>query len=210
MKVRYLGHSGVQIDDLVIDPFLTGNSFAKEKPEAIKCKYVLITHDHPDHVGDAFDIARRNGATIVAIHELAVRAQEQGCKAQGMNIGGTMILGDWTIRMEMAFHSAGVGASASFIIGKSGKTIYHAGDTCLFLDMQRFREYHIDLAFIPIGDRYTMGPQDAARSCEMIGCKKAVPIHYRTFPMLLQTAGGFKKQCPCECVVMEPGDDMAL
>ncbi|MBR9699195.1 metal-dependent hydrolase [Candidatus Woesearchaeota archaeon] len=206
MKIKFLGHAGFLIDDLVIDPFLTGNPKAVDKPADIQCKYVLITHDHPDHVGDAFDIAKKNDAVVVGMYEVTAKAEEAGCKTEPMNIGGKIKLGGWEIKMEMAFHSAGVGAPASFIIKKSGKTVYHAGDTCYFMDMERFKEYSIDIAMLPIGDRFTMGAEDAAKACKAIGCKTAIPIHFGTFPFLGQSADTFKKLCSCDCVVFDVGE----
>lgn len=206
MKIQFLGHAGFLIDDLLIDPFISGNPLAKVKPEDIKCKVICVTHNHPDHLGDAFEIAKRNNATIVGIHEIAVLAQEKGLKAEGMNIGGKLKINKWQIKMEIAFHSSASGMPCSFILKKDNKVLYHAGDTGYFSDMERFKEYNIDIAFIPIGDRYTMGIEDALKCIKAINCKIAVPMHYATFPFIEQNPSKFKERCTCRCEVFEIGE----
>jgi len=196
MKIKYFGHSAFLVDDLLIDPFIQGNPHCTSKVEDIKCKVICVTHDHLDHLGNAFEIAKNNDATIVAIHEIAELAASKGLKALGMNIGGTVHIEHWTIKMVNALHSSDIGHPAGFILKhrKVNKTIYHAGDTGLFSDMKLIGEEGIDIAMLPIGDRYTMGIREALKAVELIKPKIAIPIHYNTFPMIPANPAEFK--CP--------------
>ncbi|MCD6367604.1 MAG: metal-dependent hydrolase [Candidatus Aenigmarchaeota archaeon] len=212
MKVKYLGHSCFLIEDLLIDPFISGNPKATVRPEEIKCKIICVTHDHSDHLGDAFEIARANDAVIVAIHEVAVLAQSKGLKAEGMNIGGSIEIGDWKIKMVEAKHSSDKGHPAGFILfnKKFNKTIYHAGDTGLFGDMKLIGDEGIDIALLPIGDRYTMGVDDAVKAVNLIRPKIAVPMHYGTFPVLTGTPDDFKEKSPVRTEIFEIGEEKDL
>lgn len=212
MKVKYLGHSSFLIENLLIDPFISGNPKANINPDDIRCDIICITHDHSDHLGDAFEIARRNNATIVAIHEVAVLAQKKGLKAEGMNIGGTIEIGEWTIKMVNAQHSSNLGHPAGFILKnkESGKTIYHAGDTGLFGDMKLIGEEGIDIAMLPIGDRYTMGVNDAVKATEFIKPKIVIPMHYGTFPVLVGKPEDLKRLCPVKVEIFKIGEERDL
>ena len=188
MKIRYLGHSGFQIEDLVIDPFIKGNESVKDKIDlsSIKCNIVCVTHDHIDHLGDSFEIAKLNNATVVCIHELSLEAEKNGVKAEGMNIGGIIEIGDWRIRMVESTHSSNLGSPSGFVLTnkKENKTIYHPGDTGLFYGMKLFKNFNIDIALLPIGGRYTMDVKDAVLAAEFIGAKKVIPMHYNTWPII--------------------------
>ncbi|MBU2638548.1 MAG: metal-dependent hydrolase [Nanoarchaeota archaeon] len=212
MKVKYLGHSAFLIGDLLIDPFMTGNPNCREKAKDIKCRVVCVTHDHPDHLGDAFEIAKRNKAVFVAIHELAELAASKGIKSEGMNIGGCITVGGWKIKMVEALHSAGMGHPAGFVLEnvKLGKTIYHAGDTGLFSDMKLIRRERIDIAMLPIGDRYTMGIKEAVKAAALLKPKVAVPMHYNTFPVIQANPEDFKKKCAVKVKIFKSGEEQDL
>jgi L-ascorbate metabolism protein UlaG (beta-lactamase superfamily) len=210
---------------MVIDPYLTGNPTAVSKPENIHAQVVLLTHAHSDHIADAVGIARRNNALVVAIHELATYMSWQGCNVLGMNIGGKASVGFADVRMVQAFHSSGIivddqkniiyaGMPAGFLIHWDGMTILHAGDTCLFSDMKLIGErYNIDLAFLPIGDLFTMGPEDAVTAAEWLRAKRVVPIHYNTFPPIRQDASHFVKMLGergIQGIALKPGESTTL
>jgi len=211
MRIIYLGHSGFIFDSgikIVIDPFLTGNPKAGLELSAIhKADILLVTHSHPDHLGDAYAIAKKTGATLVGTHDLAVGGEVAG---EGMNYGGTLEVCGIPITMVKAEHAVGLSDSAGFVWTQGGKTIYHMGDTSLFSDMKLIGElYKPEILFVPIGDRYTMNPKDAAMATSWIKPKIVVPMHYKTFPFLVQDPGEFKRLCEKACeakvLILEPG-----
>ena len=217
-RIRWLGHSGFEIElankILLIDPWLTGNPLAAVKASDIKkADIVCVTHDHRDHLGDSVEICKRTGATFVAIYELSVYAEEQGVKnVVGINIGGTAKVKGISITMVQAFHSSTRGAPTGFVIKAEEKTLYHAGDTGLFGDMKLIGEIHRpDVALIPIGDYYTMGPREAAEAVKLLKPAVVVPMHYQTFPVLESSAENFiklvKEKAPkVKVVALKPGD----
>ncbi|QHT62187.1 metal-dependent hydrolase [Paenibacillus lycopersici] len=231
MKIHYHGHACIQIDtggkSLIIDPFLSGNPIAKTKPEDIKADAILLTHAHQDHILDAAPIAKANNdAPVVANVELATYMSWQGVKnAVGMNMGGTFDLGFAKAKMVQAFHSSGIvieetkqilyaGMPAGFLVFAEGLTILHAGDTSLYGDMKMIGERHpIDVVFLPIGDHYTMGPEDALQAAEWYNAKLAVPIHHSTFPGIKQDAEKFVGQLETRGLkgkAMAPGDTLEV
>ena len=216
LEITFLGHAAVRLRGsltVFIDPFLTGNPSAGMTAEMITAADVIgVTHDHDDHLGDAFDIANRTGATIVTVHEVAVEAQSRGLSAIGMNIGGTVEVKGIRVHMVVALHSAGRGCPSGLIFDIDGKRIYHAGDTGLTTDMKLVGEYfQPDLAFLPIGDCFTMGPVSAARAVEFIRAKKIVPIHYGTFPAIDSDPREFKRLVGgiAEVLILKPGETVA-
>lgn len=186
MKAKFFGHSAFLFDDLLFDPFITENPNIKDKTtlDDIKCQIICITHDHFDHIGDAFELAQKNNATVVACAEIAVDARNKGLKAEPMNIGGQIKVGDWLIKMVSATHSCLKGTPVGFVAKKDGISIYHAGDTGLFKGMEQLAGENIDYALLPIGDRFTMGTKDAAKAAELINPKNIVPMHYNTWPLI--------------------------
>ena len=216
MKLTFLGHSGFMIDSgikVVIDPFLTGNPRAGVELSAVKeADVLLVTHAHPDHLGDAYAIVKKTGATLVSTHDLAVSGEIAG---EGMNYGGTMNIRGIPITMVKAEHAVGTGDSAGFVWSQGGKILYHMGDTSLFSDMKLLAElYKPDILFVPIGDRYTMNPKDAAMATSWIKPKIVIPMHYKTFPFLVQDPAEFKRLCETACnarvVILEPGQTTEL
>lgn len=217
MELTWLGHAAVKIKGskvILIDPFLTGNPVAAAKPEEIdQVDIIVITHDHGDHRGDAFEIARRTGATVVAIHEIAVDAQAQGLAAEGMNIGGTIEVKGVKIHMVPALHSAEKGTATGVVIELDGRRIYHAGDTGLTYDMKLIGEFFKpDLAFLPIGDRYTMGIPSATKAVEFLQTKRVIPIHYGTFPLVSADPEEFRRRVGslAEVIILRPGESYTL
>jgi L-ascorbate metabolism protein UlaG (beta-lactamase superfamily) len=228
MEFIYHGHSCVQLitkgKSLVIDPFLRGNELAVAKPEEIKTDAILLTHAHTDHILDAEPIARSNDVPIVATFELATYMSRKGLRTIEMNLGGTVDLGFAKATMIQAFHSSGImlednqiiygGMPGGFIIRAEGLTILHAGDTALFGDMKMIGErYEIDAAFLPIGDNFTMGPEDALLAAKWFGAKAVIPIHYNSFPVIRQDAYAFAKQLEAQGqrgIVLAPGERFEL
>lgn len=217
MEITWLGHSAIKIKGsktVYIDPFLTGNPAASTTPEEIKeADVVIVTHHHSDHLGDAFAICKKTGATLVAIHEVAVEGEAEGITAEGMNIGGTIEANGVRIHMVSAIHSAEKGDPAGVVIELDGKSLYHAGDTSLTYDMKLIGEFfHPDLSFLPIGDRYTMGVPSASKAVEFIQTKKVIPIHYGTFPIVSADPEDFKKRVAdlAEVIILKPGETYTL
>jgi L-ascorbate metabolism protein UlaG (beta-lactamase superfamily) len=215
LEITFLGHAGFVFHDgthrVALDPFLTGNPVAKHKPEEIACKSILLTHGHEDHVGDTVAIAKANGATVYGCHEISIWAGEQGLETVGTNPGGK-VKNDWGwAAWTQAFHSSSyggryMGTACGIVLNMGGVTVYHCGDTSLFSDMKMLGEiYRPDVACIPIGDLYTMGPELATKAAEWIGAKVAIPIHYGTFPILAADTTGFAPQ-GVEVKALAPGE----
>jgi L-ascorbate metabolism protein UlaG (beta-lactamase superfamily) len=214
IRATWIGHAAVLIESpetsIVIDPFITGNPAATIAADAISPEIVLLTHDHADHLGDT-EAYLKKGATLVAVHEHAVRFGEMGCKAEGMNVGGAIQVGPARIRMTAAFHTAGVGHVVGFLVEIGGRTIHHSGDTGLTMEMKILGEFHrVDLAFLPIGDRYTMGPAEAAVAASWIGAKKVVPIHYNTWPPITANPDEFARRVGPAAVILKPGESIEI
>jgi L-ascorbate metabolism protein UlaG (beta-lactamase superfamily) len=217
MKITRLGHSAVKIEGtqtIYIDPYLSENPAASLSPEQITdADIVVVTHDHSDHLGDAFSICKKTGATLVGIFEIAVMAESEGITAEQMNIGGTVEVKGVKIHMVNALHSCDKGDPAGVVIEMDDKTLYHAGDTALTYDMKLIADFfHPDLSFLPIGDRYTMGVNSAAKAVEFTQTKKVIPIHYGTFPLINADPEEFKKRVGdrAEVIILKPGESYDL
>ncbi|MBP3041109.1 metal-dependent hydrolase [Bacillaceae bacterium Marseille-Q3522] len=226
MKVSYHGHSIIKIQTggkiILIDPFITGNSLTDLNADKLTADVIILTHGHNDHVGDTVSIAKRNHALVITLADLATYLSWQGVKTHGMNIGGAYTFDFGKVKFTQAFHSSGYvtngkeiiygGMPAGVLLTIEGKTIYHAGDTGLFSDMKLIGERHqIDLSFLPIGDNFTMGPEDAAYAAELIQAKQVVPIHYNTFPPIRQNPHAFVSLLKeGNGVVLEPGEGIEL
>ena len=223
-QIRFLGHSCVTITEgehkLIIDPFLSGNPQAPVKPEEIDVNYVLVTHGHGDHIGDTVSIAKRTGATVIASFELANLCAKEGVNIHPMHIGGAHDFDFGRVKLTIAHHGGGYGEDASrytgppvgFLITIGGRTIYHPGDTGLFYDMKLIGDMNqIDLAFLPIGDNFTMGIDDAVKAVEFLQPKKVVPFHYNTFPVIEKKPESFASMVKgAEVVILKPGETLNL
>ena len=222
MKVTYLGHSAVHVQtsggSVLIDPFLTGNPRAGARADEVSADLIVLTHAHGDHWGDTEAIAKRTGATVVGSAELAGHAAGLGLKSHGMNVGGKFAFPQCVVRYTPALHSNSLpdgtyaGMPMGVVLEADGVRVYHAGDTAFFSDMARIGALGIDLALLPIGDNYTMGPEDAVDAARLIAPKVVVPIHYKTFPVLLQDASDFKasveSRTGATCLLLEPGESV--
>ncbi len=217
MKVTYLGHSAVLLEGsrtIYIDPFLTGNDRACLSVDDVnKADFVAVTHDHDDHLGDAFEICRRTGATLVSIFEITCRGEGEGLAVEPMSIGGSIETEGVRFSLVNAVHSSPGSDPTGVIVEMDGKTVYHMGDTALTSDMALLPDFfRIDLALVPVGDRFTMGGASAARAVKMCGAKIAVPIHYGTFPIIDATPDRFVEAAKdvAEIRVLDPGESTEL
>lgn len=221
MKYTFLGHACFKIDTgkerLLFDPFLTGNSQAAVKADKVRCDYILLSHAHGDHFGDANEIALRTGALVVAIPEVISLFSDSVSNFQPMNLGGQFKADFGTVKMVQAWHSCGAagGIPCGFIIKfNEGPTIYYSGDTALFGDMKLFGElFDIDYAIMPIGDNYTMGPDDALLAAKFLKAKHVIPLHYNTWPVIAQNAEDFKKSAGekgIDVIIVKPGETIEL
>jgi L-ascorbate metabolism protein UlaG (beta-lactamase superfamily) len=219
LTITYLGHSGFLFTDgthtLAVDPFLTGNPLAVHKPDDIDCDYIALTHGHADHFGDTPAIAKRNNATVIAAFELCDYCTEIGIeKCDPGNPGGRVYTDFGYVAFTPAFHSSSyqgryMGQPCGLVINMGGVKVYHAGDTALFSDMKLIGEIgKPDIALIPVGDRFTMGPELATHAAEWVKPKVAVPIHYKTFPQLTDDISKFKPN-GVQVKEMQPGETWA-
>lgn len=220
--LTWLGHSAWQLDTagtrVQIDPFLTGNPAAAAKAEAITADFILVSHGHADHVGDTVAIAKRTGATVIANFEICDWLGKQGVKnVHAMNTGGARTFPFGNLKLTIAQHTSMLpdgsngGNSCGFLIQLAdGRKIYHAADTGLFLDMQLIGEEGIDLAILPIGDNYTMGPDDALRAVRLIQPKRVIPTHFGTWDIIAQDAKAWAARVTAEtsaaAIVLQPGE----
>lgn len=202
VKYTYYGHSCFLLDDgthkVLVDPFLTGNPTAKISASEVECDYILVTHAHGDHLGDAPEIAARTGAAIVSTPEVLGVCEERAkeLKTYPMNLGGSLTLPFGKVRMTLAQHSAGVagGIACGFVIYIGGLVLYYAGDTALFSDMRLIGQKDtIDYALLPIGDNYTMGIEDAALAAQLLNVKHVIPVHYNTWDIIAEDPKHYKK-----------------
>ncbi|MGI4020660.1 MAG: metal-dependent hydrolase [Janthinobacterium lividum] len=194
MKVTYYGHATILLETekakLLFDPFITPNELANGIDiDSIKPDYILLTHGHVDHVADLFTIQTNSDATVICIAEIqGWLGNNDVDKTHGMNIGGGHDFDFGRVKMVNAIHSSSMpdgtygGNPAGYVIYADGKTIYIAGDTALTYDMKLLEDEKLDWAFLPIGDNYTMGPEDAVKAAGFINCKNIIGVHFDTFP----------------------------
>ena len=221
-RVRWLGHACLLVESdgrrLLIDPFLTGNPAAAAKPGEVPADFILVSHGHGDHLGDTVAVAKRTGATVVANYEISEWLKRQGvAKVHGQQHGGGHAFPFGRVKLTLAFHGSVLpdgtygGNPCGFLLYlNDGKKVYDAADTGLFGDMRLIGEEGIDLAVLPIGDNFTMGPDDALRAVKLLQPKRVVPIHYNTWELIAQDAAAWaeqvRKQTKAEPVVLQPGE----
>lgn len=226
MKVSFHGHSVVQVQTndktILIDPFISGNEACDLDANTVKADVILLTHGHNDHVGDTIEIAKRNGSLVVAPNELAVYLGFKGLNTHPMHIGGAHEFDFGKVKYTQAFHGSSfteedntivyTGMPGGILLTIDGKTIYHVGDTGLFTDLKMIGDMNdIDIAFVPIGDNFTMGPKDALIAADWIKAKVVVPVHYNTFPVIKQDPEVFASKVRTgEGKVMAIGDTIEL
>jgi L-ascorbate metabolism protein UlaG (beta-lactamase superfamily) len=225
IKITWYSHACFLIETdqarLLTDPFVSGNPLSTVKADAIETDYILVSHGHGDHLGDTVDIAKRTGATVISNYEIQTWLANQGIeKAHPQHIGGGFDYPWGRVKLTIAHHGSGLpdgsygGNPSGFLLYIGDKKIYHACDTGLFYDMKLIGEEGIDLAILPIGDNFTMGPDDALRAVKLIEPKQVVPIHYDTFDIIKQDphawAERVQKETATKVTVMTPGESLTL
>lgn len=225
VSFKWLGHSAFSLDigghSALIDPFLSGNPLSAGDAATIPAEVILLTHAHGDHVGDTIDIAKRTGAIVVCNFEMGNWFSSKGIEnVFQCNPGGTyrgdFLNAKWTI----AFHSSSFpdgsygGQPNGLIITAEGKKLYHAGDTCLFSDMKLIGDEGLDVAFLPIGDVFTMGPEESIKAVQLLRPRYVMPIHYNTFPPIVQDvvqwAEMVNRETDAQPIVLDPGGTFTL
>jgi L-ascorbate metabolism protein UlaG (beta-lactamase superfamily) len=225
-SITWLGHSTFlfEIDGkrVLIDPFLTGNPAASIKADAVPADFIVITHGHFDHIHDAVAVAKRTGALVISNYEITEWLSKKGVKkVHAMNTGGAFDFPFGRLKLTMAQHSSMLpdGANGGNPVGllftlANGQKIYHAGDTGLFLDMQLIGEEGLDLAILPIGDNYTMGPDDALRAVKLLRPKQVIPTHFNTWELIAQDASKWatrvRQETSVPVTVLKPGGEIQL
>jgi L-ascorbate metabolism protein UlaG (beta-lactamase superfamily) len=225
VKATWYSHACFLIESgparLLIDPFITGNPLSPVKADAVSADYILVSHGHGDHVGDTVAIAKRTGATVISNFEIQNWMVAQGVQnVHPQHIGGGFDYPWGRVKLTLALHGSALpdgsygGSPCGFLLYLGGKKIYHACDTGLFGDMKLIGEEGIDLAILPIGDNFTMGPDDALRAVKLIQPKRVVPIHYNTFEVIQQDPNSWavrvEKETTTKVAVMKPGDTIEV
>jgi L-ascorbate metabolism protein UlaG (beta-lactamase superfamily) len=225
ITVTWFGHAsfGLEVGDskLLIDPFLKDNPVSTIKPEDVEADFILVSHGHGDHVGDAVEIAKRTGATVITNAEIASWFQDKGIPAHAQHIGGGFHHPFGYLKLTLALHGSRLpdgsdgGNPAGFLLAtEEGEKIYFACDTGLFGDMRLIGEEGVDLAVLPIGDNYTMGPEDALRAVKLLQPKHVIPVHYNTWDVIAQDPLTWTERVKAETTstphLLQPGETFSL
>lgn len=225
IKIQYLGHAAFALDfdgiKVLIDPYLSGNPVAPIKPEEAQADFILVTHGHGDHLGDTIAIAQRTRAVAISNAEISTWLQGKGVNTHAQHIGGGHAYPFGYLKLTNALHGSSLpdgsygGNPAGLLIkSKDGKHLYFAGDTGLFGDMRLIGEEGIDFAALPIGDNYTMGPDDALRAVKLLNPQVVMPMHYDTFDLIKQDAKAWavrvEKETSAKCILLKAGESYTL
>ena len=225
MDIRFLGHSCFELTDgdtrVLMDPFLTGNPKAAATPDEVDPTHIFLTHGHPDHYGDIVDIAKRTGAPVVAIAEIAGELGEAGVEnVSDPNLGGTVEFDEVWVKLVPAWHTSTTpngtaSVPAGMVVGLGGKVVYHLGDTALFSDLRLVGERNpVDVALMCIGGHYTMDRHDAVTAAGLVGATTVIPCHYGTFPPIETDSQAFKADVEAntssKVEVLAPGDSFSV
>jgi L-ascorbate metabolism protein UlaG (beta-lactamase superfamily) len=223
ISLTWLGHAGFRLDGtsgkrVYIDPWLDNPKFPDSERDIERIDVLALTHGHSDHTASAVDLAKQHSPAVVCMIELGDWLGAQGVETEGMNKGGTVDLDGVRVTLTDARHSSSTadgtyaGEPAGVVIELDGTRVYHAGDTCVFGDMQLIgRIYEPDVAILPIGGYFTMDPREAAVALELLGVKRCVPCHYGTFPVLSGTPDELRQLAPnVEVLAPEPGETVQL
>lgn len=225
MKLKYFSHSAFQVTSnagkrILIDPFLDGNPTSTVKADEVHADYIILTHAHGDHIGDAFRIAERCGSMFICVNELANYCADKGFKAHNMHIGGGYNFEFGRVKFTIAHHGSMTpdnqyaGEPSGVVLSIDGLNLYHTGDTGLFYDMKLIGEMTaLDYMLLPIGDNFTMGITDAVKAVELANPKCAIPMHYNTFSVIAADPNEFKNKIELsgkKCIVMEFGQEIEL
>lgn len=224
-KLTWYGHAAMSLEvdgfTLLVDPLLSENPMSPVKPEEVEADFILISHGHGDHVGDALAIARRTSAPVISVNEIAVWFGNQGVKAHGQHLGGGYHHPFGYLKLTLALHGSALpdgadgGNPCGFLLTtQAGEKIYLAGDTGLFGDMRLIGDEGVALAAIPIGDNFTMGPDDALRAVKLLQPRHVIPIHYSTWEVIQQDpeawAERVRAETDCTPHVLQPGESFEL
>jgi L-ascorbate metabolism protein UlaG (beta-lactamase superfamily) len=226
-QITWLGHNAWSIETggktILVDPFLNDSPTAPVKAEAVRADFILLSHGHADHVGDTVAIARRTGAPVIANFEVTQWLAKKGVagdKLVGMNPGGGVRQPFGHVKLTIAHHSSSMpdgsygGVPGGFLLALEGARMYFACDTALFLDMKLIGAAGLDLAVLPIGDLYTMGPDDSIDAVKLLNPKRVAPCHYNTWPPIAQDAAAWaervRSHTAAEPIVLEPGGKISL
>lgn len=224
-KITWYGHAALGLETggykVLVDPYFSDNPAATASADKVQADYILVSHGHGDHVGDTLAIAKRTGATVISVNEIANWVKDKGLKAHGQHLGGGYKHPFGYLKLTLALHGSGLpdgsygGNPAGFLLTtQEGKKIYMSGDTGLFGDMRLIGEEGIDLAIIPIGDNYTMGPDDALRAVKFLQPKHVIPIHFNTWDLIAQNptawAQRVEKETKAQVHVLKPGETFTL
>jgi L-ascorbate metabolism protein UlaG (beta-lactamase superfamily) len=225
MKIKYFSHSAFLVtagngDKILIDPFLDNNPTSPAKSSEVDADYIILSHAHGDHLGDAFKIGKRCNSTFICVNELAIYCASKGYNAHNMHIGGSHEFSFGKVKFTIAHHGSMTpdnqyaGEPAGILLKIDGKTIYHTGDTGLFLDMKLIGEMNkVDLMLLPIGDNFTMGIEDALKAVEFVNPAMAIPMHYNTFDVINVNPEDFRQKVEQKGIksrVLQFGEEIEL
>ena len=224
MRLTWHGHATIGIETgghhLLVDPFFSGNPAASASPETVAADYILVTHGHGDHVGDTVAIAKRTGATVISNAEICHWLQAQGVKTHAQHIGGGYSHPFGYLKLTLALHGSALpdgangGNPCGFLLTAEGKRVYLAGDTGLFGDMALIGDEGVEMAVLPVGDNYTMGPSDALRAVRLLRPRRVIPIHHSTWGLIAQDAAAWARRVNedtgARALLLAPGESCEL